>query len=688
MKQPLYHKLNDTERCIIDTLNSEHCSYKSTKKFIKLLYKNSEKVIHSFGENAGAIDIGDGNALVFKIESHNHPSYIEPYNGAASGVGGILRDIFIMGAKPVALMNSLKFGAINEKDTPFFIEQISKGIANYGNCFGVPMLGGETNFDPCYNKNVLVNVFAAGIARKDKLITSIINQPEFDIYYMGPSTSTDGIGGAIMASDTFSSFETLPPNVTQIADPYIGRCCYDALQEMLDIDAVIAGTDLGAGGLACAIAELALKNNVGIHLELENVPLASPDIKDKDILLSETQERSLLVLNKDKVKEALKIANKWGIYLQKIADSTKEQTLHITRNKTTIAHLKLANLQNSPSNLHNIPKKKTKVPVITIKDDLTTHLINLLKEPNNICKEWIYNQFDSNIQSNTIIPPGDSCGAIRIPDINKAILFKITSTPNICDIDAYTGTKYAVTQCYRSINAYGGTPLAITNNLNFGSPEDPIVARQIQSVMKGLNNAAKAYNMPIISGNVSLYNQTDGVFIKPTPTIAAVGLIDNWQSLKQNRAPQIGDFIYFIGKSSTSITPKLILQEEIDSGILVHSLINNDILTYCEAVCSKGIALTLVKLAIKHNTGVELYIKKIKSIVHTLCNPYKAQYILTIDPAKECNFIKFISGFKNYKKIGKITGDRFKLNNCINLPIKFLADLYYKKSERISHGNV
>lgn len=674
---------NELELKLFEALWNEHCSYKSTKKFIKKLYNKNSIVLCSFGENAGAIDIGNEKALVFKIESHNHPSFINPYQGAATGVGGILRDIFVMGAKPIALMNSLRFGDINHKKTKHFCKEITKGIAAYSNSFGVPTIAGEVEFEDSYNENILVNIFAAGIVSKNKIITNDANSKNFNIYYMGAATSTDGLGGAIMASSTLSkSSDKL--NI-QLAQPFIGRCCYEALQELLENNAIIASTDLGASGIACAITELAIKNNVGIELNLNNVPSLKNTITAQQLLFSETQERILVILKAGTEQLAENICKKWNIKFATIAHTIAPKKIYIKHNYNIIAELPI-NLK-APLQQHCYTKNKIVAPIFPKMNNeaISDTLLKLLLLPNLAAKNWFYNQFDSFIQGNTILHPGDNCGIVKIDNIKQAIAFKIDAKPSFCAIDAYKGTIASVIKCWRAINAVGGTPLAVTNNLNFGSPTNSTIMAQIIDTIKGLNKACKAFNLPIISGNVSLYNETNNSSINPTPVIAAVGTVETWH---KNKALQ-GDIIYLIGeypkklrssilykidKELTVYPPNFNLKKEIVYGKFVRNLVLKNIIKNCHPMAAGGILIVLSKMIIKAKLGINLTISP-KNLFIKLFSEENTSYIITIAPEKE-KILTNLAMNENIllQKIGIITGDKFKLEKIFNLDINTIIN--------------
>lgn len=683
IKKILKRSPNALELKLFEALWNEHCSYKSTNKWIKKLYNKNSIVLHSFGENAGAIDIGNEKALVFKIESHNHPSFINPYHGAATGVGGILRDIFVMGAKPIAIMNSLRFGDIKHNKTKHFCKEITKGISAYSNSFGVPTIGGEVEFDNSYNENILVNIFAAGLVSKNKIITNNTNSKNFSIYYMGAPTATDGLGGAIMASSTLSN-DNNKLNI-QLAQPFIGRCCYEAFLELLQNDAIIASTDLGASGLSCAISELAMKNNVGIELNLNNVPSLKNTITTEQLLFSETQERILVILKVGTESLAKNICEKWNIKFANIAHTTTHKSIYIKHNNNIIAKLPI-NIK-APIQHHSYSTHKAPLPIFLkmSNESISDTLLKLLSLPNLAAKNWFYNQFDSFIQGNTILHPGDSCGIVKIDNIKKAIAFKIDSKPIFCAIDAYKGAIASVVKCWRAINAVGGIPLAVTNNLNFGAPTNTRIMGQIIDTIKGLNRSCKTLNLPIISGNVSLYNETNNKSINPTPVIAAVGTLETWN---KNKVSQ-GDIIYLIGaypkKLRSSVLykihkeigvypPNFNLKKEMIYGEFVRNLVLKNIVKNCQPMAAGGILVVLSKMIINIKMGINLTIPP-QNLFTKLFSEENAKYIMIIAPKKE-KVLRNLAIKKNIKlqKIGIISRNEFQLEKIFNIDINTLIN--------------
>lgn len=682
----LKRKPNDVELKMFAALWNEHCSYKSTKKLLKNLYNKNAIVLSEPNENAGVIDIGDNKALIFKVESHNHPSYIEPYNGAATGVGGILRDIFVMGAKPVALMNALRFGNIKHPKTKNFCKLISKGIAVYSNSFGVPTIGGEVEFDDCYNNNILVNVFAAGIASKDKLISRKTKLKNFNVYYIGASTSNDGVGNSIMASSSFSCKEK-EENI-QIANPFIGRCCYEAFQELLNYNLIEASTDLGASGLACAITELGDSNNCGIELNLNNVPSTNKNLSAEELLFSETQERILVIIKQNNEDLASQICKKWNIAFSKIATSTIEPFIKIEHNNNVISNIPIK--AEVPLKPYNYLIEKTSPPLfknISI-NIIENTILKLIELPNFASKEWFYSQFDSYIQSNTIIHPGDNCGVIKLENNTKMLAFKIDSNPSFCSIGPYKGTINSVVKCWRSIISIGAQPLAITNNLNFGSPENPKIMGHIITSIKAMNKACYALNLPIVSGNVSLYNQTNNKAIKPTPTIAAVGISSRQISnriYQDNSIFLLGDMprnlcnsiLHFVDSDFTAYPPTHNLKKELIYGEFIKKLYKEDLITNCQPIISGGILMTLTRLIIKTKIGIKLKLP-LNNLFIKLFSEEDATYIITLPKENEKN-LKILATEKKIKikKLGVLKGTEFKLEKVFNIDINVIIKKFH-----------
>ena len=518
-----------TELGIFSAMWNEHCSYKSSKKWLRTLPTDGPQVICGPGENAGVVDIGDGQAVVFKMESHNHPSYIEPYQGAATGVGGILRDVFTMGARPVAAMNSLSFGEPAHPKTRQLVHGVVEGIGGYGNCFGVPTVGGEVRFDPAYNGNCLVNAFAAGLADADKIFYSAASGVGMPVVYLGAKTGRDGVGGATMASAEFDdTIEEKRPTV-QVGDPFTEKRLMEATLELMQTGAVISIQDMGAAGLTCSAVEMGDKGGLGVRLDLEKVPVREEAMTAYEMMLSESQERMLMVLRPELENEAKAVFDKWDLDFAIVGETIEEDRFLICLNGEVKADLPLSKLASTaPEYDRPWVEPEAPEPLATVPDvDPIDGLRALLSSPNYAAKQWVYTQYDTMVMADTVRTPGIGAGIIRVHGTDKALAFTSDVTPRYVKANPTEGGKQAVAEAYRNLTAVGAKPLATTDNLNFGNPEKPEIMGQFVGAIKGIGAAVAALDMPIVSGNVSLYNETDGAAILPTPTIGAIGLIDH-----------------------------------------------------------------------------------------------------------------------------------------------------------------
>ncbi|MDO5622076.1 MAG: phosphoribosylformylglycinamidine synthase subunit PurL [Paracoccus sp. (in: a-proteobacteria)] len=540
-----------TELGIFSAMWNEHCSYKSSKKWLRTLPTEGPQVICGPGENAGVVDIGDGQAVVFKMESHNHPSYIEPHQGAATGVGGILRDVFTMGARPIAAMNSLSFGRPEHPKTPHLVKGVVEGIGAYGNAFGVPTIGGEVRFHRSYDGNCLVNAFAAGLADADKIFYSAASGIGMPVVYLGAKTGRDGVGGATMASAEFDdTIEEKRPTV-QVGDPFTEKCLLEACLELMASGSVISIQDMGAAGLTCSAVEMGDKGGLGIKLMLDHVPQRETNMTAYEMMLSESQERMLMVLKPEKEAEARAIFEKWDLDFAIVGETIAEDRFLILHGNEVMADLPLSKLSSSAPE-YDRPWIATPpadampaLPAITP----ITGLRALIGSPNYARKSWVWEQYDSQVGADTVRRPGLGAGVVRVHGTDKALAFTSDVTPRYVKANPVEGGKQAVAEAFRNLCAVGARPLATTDNLNFGNPEKPEIMGQFVGAIEGIGQAVAALDMPIVSGNVSLYNETDGKGILPTPTIGAVGLLDHLDDLIAG-LPQPGDVALLIGKTA------------------------------------------------------------------------------------------------------------------------------------------
>ncbi|MDF3350677.1 phosphoribosylformylglycinamidine synthase subunit PurL [Sulfitobacter sp. KE34] len=556
---------NYTEMGIFSAMWNEHCSYKSSKKWLRTLPTDGPQVICGPGENAGVVDIGDGQALVFKMESHNHPSYIEPYQGAATGVGGILRDVFTMGARPIAAMNALSFGRPDHPKTRQLVHGVVEGVGGYGNCFGVPTVGGEVRFDKAYDGNCLVNAFAAGLADADKIFYSAASGVGMPVVYLGAKTGRDGVGGATMASAEFDdTIEEKRPTV-QVGDPFTEKRLMEATLELMATGAVISIQDMGAAGLTCSAVEMGDKGGLGVRLDLEKVPTREPHMTAYEMMLSESQERMLMVLRPELEAEAKAVFDKWDLDFAIVGETLPEDRFLICLDGEVKADLPLSKLASTAPEYDRpwvetpAAAALTDVPSI----DPIEGLRALIGSVNHASKDWVYEQYDTMVMGDTVRLPGLGAGIVRVHGTDKALAFTSDVTPRYVKANPTEGGKQAVAEAYRNLCAVGAKPLATTDNLNFGNPEKPEIMGQFVGAIKGIGEAVGALDMPIVSGNVSLYNETDGKGILPTPTIGAVGLIDSLDQVISNQLRD-GHVALLIGATGSHLGQSALLAEAFD----------------------------------------------------------------------------------------------------------------------------
>ena len=547
---------NLTELGIFSVMWSEHCSYKSSRPYLRKLPVEGPNVLQGPGENAGVIDIGDGLAVVFKIESHNHPSFIEPHQGAATGVGGIMRDIFTMGARPIALMNSLRFGDLEEPRTRFLLNGVVDGIASYGNCTGVPTVGGEIYFDSCYNGNILVNAFCLGLVKTDRIFLAGAGGVGNQILYVGSKTGRDGIHGAsLLASSEFDETTEDKRPTVQVGDPFTEKLLIEACLELFACDWVVGVQDMGAAGLTSSSFEMAHRAETGVFMDLSKVPLREEGMIPYEILLSESQERMLFVIKPGHENEAFAILDKWGLDGAIIGEVIEEPCVRIQFDGKEVVNLPVFPVVDGALDL----KRETKRPEYldqVVQIDLTelpdfSHgdaaLKKLLACPNIASKEWAFEQYDHMVRLNTLVLPGSDAAVLRVKDTQKAIAISVDCNSRYCYLDPYEGAAIAVAEACRNVVCSGAKPIGLTNCLNFGNPEKPEIMWQFQQAVEGMGDACRFFDIPVVSGNVSLYNETKGDAIYPTPTVAVVGLVEDQKQIMTQGFKKSGDQIALIG---------------------------------------------------------------------------------------------------------------------------------------------
>ena len=678
---------NITELGIFSAMWNEHCSYKSSRLHLKKLPTKGKRVIQGPGENAGVIDIDDDDAIVFKIESHNHPSFIEPYQGAATGVGGIMRDVFTMGARPIANLNSIHFGSPQHKKTKNLLRGVVHGIGGYGNCMGVPTVAGQTSFDSSYNGNILVNAMTLGLVKKDKIFYSKAAGLGKPVIYVGSKTGRDGIHGASMASASFDDkIEEKKPTV-QVGDPFTEKLLLEACLELMAGDSIIAIQDMGAAGLTSSSIEMASKGNLGIEINLNKVPCREKNMTPYEIMLSESQERMLIVLENGKEEQAKKIFDKWNLDFAVIGKTTNSENIELYFDNEKVANIPVNTLvENSP--MYDRKWKKTKLPKknkIKKETIINLKIIDVLKKvlanPNVCSKEWIWQQYDHTVMGDTIQKPGGDSGVVRVHGTNKAVAATVDSSAVYCWAHPLTGGKQVVCESWRNLIAVGATPIAITNCLNFGSPENEENMGEFVECVQGIGEAAEYLKFPVVSGNVSFYNQTKDIGIKPTPAIGGVGLIKNYEKMITMDFKEEGNLVLVIGKTEGHIDqslfarsildekngppPEINLFNEKNNGETLLKLIDNNYIQSAHDVSLGGIITAVAKMCIKGNKGIDL--KKPKYLINEIeyfFGEDQGRYIIEIakkDLKKVTDILN--KNAVHYDELGVINKDQLNLND-------------------------
>ena len=653
---------NFTELGIFSAMWNEHCSYKSSRVWLSKLPTKNKYVVQGPGENAGVIDIGDDDVAIFKIESHNHPSFIEPYQGAATGVGGILRDVFTMGARPIANLNSIRFGKPEHPKTKHLLNGVVSGIAGYGNCMGIPTVGGEVEFDECYDGNILVNAMNIGLAKKNKVFLSIASGVGNPVIYVGSKTGRDGIHGASMASQEFDDNSEAKKPTVQVGDPFAEKLLLEACLELMKTDTIISIQDMGAAGLTSSSVEMASKGKLGIEIDLNKVPCRETEMQPFELMLSESQERMLIVLKEGKEKEAEKIFKKWDLDFSVIGKMTNSKNLVLHFNKEIVCDIPITSLADEAPKYNrewistplpeeiNIDKKLNDL-------DIKDCLVKLLTHPNQSNKSWVWEQYDHMVMGDTIQKPGGDAAVVRVHGTNKAIAATVDCTPRYCFAHPHTGGMQAVCETYRNLSAVGAEPRAITNCLNFGNPEKKEIMGQLVEVIKGMSEACLALDYPVISGNVSLYNETNGVGIKPTPTIGGVGLIQDSNKSTTISIKATGNLLLIIGETKGHIhqsalcydilhikkgpPPTINLAEEKKNSFFVRDLINKKIALSVHDISDGGIALTIAEMCMSGKIGAKITTNLIDAErIKFLFGEDQARYVIEVKSADYDNIVK------------------------------------------------
>jgi phosphoribosylformylglycinamidine synthase len=616
-----------TELGIFSAMWNEHCSYKSSKIHLRTLPTKAPWVIQGPGENAGVIDIGDGLACVFKMESHNHPSYIEPYQGAATGVGGILRDVFTMGARPIACLNALSFGDPRHPKTRHLVGGVVAGIGGYGNSFGVPTVGGQVRFHSRYDGNCLVNAMAVGLAETDKIFYAAATGVGMPIVYLGSKTGRDGIHGATMASAEFGADAEEKRPTVQVGDPFAEKLLLEACLEIMRKGCVIAIQDMGAAGLTCSAVEMGAKGDLGVTLDLDKVPCRETGMSAYEMMLSESQERMLMVLRPDKEAEAEAIFRKWGLDFAVVGETTPSLRFVVRHRGDVMVDLPIKELGDQAPEYNRPLAHTPKLPVIKAADVVppmssADALEKLLATPDLCSRRWLWEQYDHLIQGNTVQRPGGDAAVVRVLDGPKALALTADVTPRYCEADPFEGGKQAVAEAWRNITAVGGRPLAITDNLNFGNPERPEIMGQFVGCVRGIAAACQALDFPVVSGNVSLYNETNGRAILPTPTIGGVGVLADFQKSATIAFKRAGDTVLLVGETQGWLGQSLYLRDicgreegapppvdlatERRNGDFVRALIGEGTASAVHDVSDGGLAVALAEMAMASGIGATL----------------------------------------------------------------------------------
>ena len=678
----LKRDLSIEELGIFSAMWNEHCCYKTSKKWLKKLPTNNNIVIQGPGENAGIIDLEDNDGIAFKIESHNHPSYIEPFNGSATGVGGILRDIFTMGARPIATLDSIRFGEITTDKTKYLLNGVVHGIGHYGNCIGIPNIGGECEFDRSYDFNNLVNAMAIGHVKNDSIFYSKPKTIGGLIVYIGSKTGKDGIHGASMASDVFSEDDEddKRPSV-QVGDPFMEKLLMEGCLELMSSGLIESMQDMGAAGITSSSVEMASKGEVGVLINLDKIPLREP-LSPYEILLSESQERMLAVIEPENNVKVKNILKKWQIDYEVIGEITDTQRVVFSSNNKNVVDLPVDIIVDDAPEYDRefyLPKKRAFNDFNLLNLDIKNMIDNLFENLNYLDKSWVYNQYDSTVMGDTIKEPGQSSGIVKLHDSDKVIGATTDCNPLYLRINPEKGMEYTVLESFRNLVCSNLKPLAITNNLNFASPLDPNIMGEIVLSINGLKKSASKLDTPIVSGNVSLYNQTNDRPIKPTPVIGMVGSNRNYKNINSNKFQNENDLIFLIGNSMKKNNSPYFLQDqhiiqkenqfndlieidynlEKDNSEMLFNLFNQNLITSCNDISRGGIFLSLIKM-LQKNYGFRI---NVKDKFDMFCE-YQAGYIFTI---REINYPMLKNAFEekklNYQNLGKVTTESIEINS-------------------------
>ncbi len=709
---------NYSELGIFSVMWSEHCSYKNSIAQLKTLPREGGRLLVSAGEeNAGLIDIGDGYAIAFKIESHNHPSAVEPYQGAATGVGGILRDIFTMGARPIAALNSLRFGSLDDARTKYLFEGVVKGIADYGNCFGVPTVAGEVYFDESYQGNPLVNAMAVGIVKHNQTASAVAKGKGRKVMIVGSATGRDGIHGATFASEEISEESEAKRPSVQVGDPFTEKLLLEATLEIIKNDWIIGIQDMGAAGISCSSSEMSAKGEAGMKIDLDKVPLREVDMSAYEIMLSESQERMLLVAKEGCEQKIIDTFEKWDLNCEIIGEVTDTGKIEIYRNGQLKAEVPAFDLvlgggapvyireTRKPDYIeekHSFNFEKLPEP-----ENYQEAFKKVFSSPNIASKRWVYRQYDSMVRTNTIVGPGADAAVIYIKDTDKAIAMKTDCNGRYVYLNPRKGAMIAVSEAARNVVCSGGIPLGITNCLNFGNPYKPEIYWQFTEVIAGMGEACRKFDTPVTGGNVSFYNESPDTAVYPTPVIGMVGLVENLSHVTTSQFKNEGDLIYVLGSDLGELggseylsvihglvegdAPEIDLDTEKKLQNIILTSIKKGLLNSAHDISDGGIVTALAECAIideENCIGAEVSLDVVERLDKTLFSESQSRVIVSISPEKQAEFEEYLSNQNfPFKNIGKTGGSSLVINDIINISLDELKELFYKSiPEKMQHA--
>ncbi|MFH1654124.1 MAG: phosphoribosylformylglycinamidine synthase subunit PurL [Pseudomonadota bacterium] len=710
IKRILGREPNITELGVFSVMWSEHCSYKSSKIYLKNLPTKGEHVVQGPGENAGAIDIGEGNIIIFKIESHNHPSFIEPYQGAATGVGGILRDIFTMGARPIANMNSLRFGDVDHPKTPYLLKGVVSGVGDYGNTMGIPTVGGEVQFNSCYNGNILVNAFTLGILKGRMPFTGKASGVGNPVIYVGSKTGRDGIHGATMASQEFNEATEEKRPTVQVGDPFTEKRLLEACLELMKKDYIIGIQDMGAAGLTCSTFEMADRGEVGMKIDLNLVPQRELNMTPYEIMLSESQERMLIVAKQGFEEKVIDIFKKWDLDAAMIGEVVGNRKIEAIHNGEKVLEIPVSPIVcEAPVYKRAVAmpdyqeeKQQLNSSDVPVPKDMTQTLKRLIFHPNLARKSWVWEQYDHMVMTNTVLHPGGDAAVIRLKGSKRGIVLSCDANPKYCFLDPYNGGAHAVAEAARNISAVGGRPLAISNCLNFGSPEDPGVMWQFQQVTAGMSDACKIFNTPVTGGNVSFYNETFGKAIYPTPVITMVGVVDDvdkacsqgWKAqddaiiLLGYFEPELGatEYLERIHGVVKGLAPVLDLERERLTQHVCRTAISRGLIRSAHDLSEGGLAVALAECSLLSESkyGSAVVINGVKRVDQLLFGE-TASTLIVSTPPEDLAMLMEIAQTEGVpaQVIGRVGSDKLTIGNHINVSVSELYEGWSTAYEKI-----